>query len=284
VSVIAKSNSLIRYSRRTPTLIPGIILCLLVFLPLVFGRLFVDIDQAKVFSAERNLPPSLEHPLGTQSEGRDMLAAMIVAAPATIRIGLIGGTVGLLVGVVLGLTSGYLGGVIDTVIRTIVDVGLTIPSLAIMLIIAASLEKITLTTMGLIIAATSWMFTTRVIRSQVLSLRERGFVRMTKLSACGHPHIIFVELMPNLIPIIAARFVDSIIVAILAAIGLEVLALGSQNMTLGTTIHFALLNTALSKGLWWWWLPPIIILVALFLGLFLLSIALDEIANPRLRR
>jgi peptide/nickel transport system permease protein len=91
--------------------------------------------------------------------------------------------------------------------------------------------------------------------------------------------------MPNLIPFLAANFVNSVSSAILASIGLEVLGLGSQQTpTLGNTIYFAITNSAMWRGLWWWWLSPIIILIVLFLGLFLVSTALDELSNPRLNR
>jgi peptide/nickel transport system permease protein len=284
VSDSALGRNRISFVRRVPTLVPGIVLILIVVLPGVFGGFFVDLDLHKVFATEPNLPPSLEHPLGTQSEGRDVLALLIVGAPATLKIGLIGGAVGVAIGVALGLVAGYFGGPLDSAIRTIVDVGLTIPPMAILIMIAASFPVVTLTMMGLVIASTSWMFPTRVIRSQVLSLRERDFVRMAKLSGVGNFYIIFRELMPNLLPILVASFVSEVSVAILASIGLEVLGLGSRIQTLGTTIYFAIYYAAMWRGLWWWWLPPILILIAVFMGLFLLSIALDEIANPRLRR
>jgi peptide/nickel transport system permease protein len=122
-----------------------------------------------------------------------------------------------------------------------------------------------------------------VIRSQVLSIRTRGYVRMAKLSGIGDLRIIFTELLPNLIPLITAAAVNAVAVSILASIGLEVLGLGGQNQTLGTTIYFAIYYAAMWRSLWWWWLSPVLVLVAIFLGLFLISTALDEVANPRLR-
>lgn len=272
------------FIRRTPTLLPGIVLILFVVLPGIVGGLFIDADLIQVHVSKINLPPSREHLLGTQSEGRDMLALLIIGTPATLKIGLIGGAVGLAVGTVLGLISGYFGGPLDSAIRNIVDVGFTIPPLAILIMLAASFRVVTLTMMGLAVASTAWMHPTRVIRSQVLSLRERVFVDLARLSGAGGFHIIFRELMPNLLPFLAASFVDSVTMAILASLGLEVLGLGPGSQTLGRIIYFAIYYTAMWRGIWWWWLPPILILMILFLGLFLLSIALDEFANPRLRR
>ena len=139
--------------------------------------------------------------------------------------------------------------------------------------------------MGLIIAATAWMSPTRVIRAQVLSLREREFVRLARLSGMGSASIIFRELMPNLVPFLAATFVNAVTTAILASIGLEVLGLGPrQSFTLGNTIYESIYYTAMWRGMWWWWMPPMATLVLIFLGLFFTSRALDQLANPRLER
>lgn len=269
---------------RLPILV-GIGLMFLALTPVLIGRLFVSPEMAEVFSATPNLRPSLQHPLGTQSEGRDMLAIIMLGTPATFLIGLIGGGVAVMIGSLLGFTAGYFGGRIDAVIRTIVDIGLTIPPLAVLIMVAASYPISSIALMGLIVAATQWMWATRIIRSQVLTLREREFVRVAKLSGISDFGIIFFELLPNLIPFIAASFVNAVTTAILASIGLEVLGLGSrQSYTLGNTIYEATYYTAMWRGMWWWWGPPIIILICLFIGLFLISNVLDRIANPKLER
>lgn len=271
--------------RENPTLLPGILLLLLIVIPSIISPHIVNPDSLRIMAGMPNLPPSREFPLGTQSEGRDVLSLMLVGTPATLKIGLIAGLVGLSIGTTLGLLSGYLGGRVDAVIRLLVDVMLTIPSMAILIMIAATFRKLSLEMMGLVIASTSWMFTTRVIRSQVLSLRERNFIKMSILAGASKVNIVFQEILPNLTPFVAACFVDAISTAILASIGLEILGLGSPgNNTLGNTIYFANSYAAIWRGLWWWWLPPVIILIVIFLCLFLLSMALDTYANPRLRK
>jgi peptide/nickel transport system permease protein len=108
---------------------------------------------------------------------------------------------------------------------------------------------------------------------------------MAKLSGMNDLEVIFIELMPNLLPYLAAAFAGAVSAAILASIGLEALGLGPQNdPTLGMTIYWALYYTAVLRGLWWWWGPPIVIIVLTFIGLFLVAAGLDKIANPRLRR
>ena len=135
------------------------------------------------------------------------------------------------------------------------------------------------------VASLAWMWPTRTIRSQVLSLRERAYIQMARLSGMKTHEIIFREVMPNLLPYLAASFVGSVAAAILASIGLEALGLGPiESPTIGMTIYWVIYYSALLHGMWWWFGPPIAIIVILFLGLFGLSAGLDEIANPRLRR
>ena len=269
----------------TPIMALGLALLALILIPGIFGQLFTDPDQLRLMAGGINAAPTWDHPLGTQYEGRDLLTYILEGMPNTLLIGLVGGGSAVLLGTVLGMLAGYVGGPLDGLIRNTVDIGLTIPPLAILIMIAASFSFVTPLMMGLVIAATSWMHPTRVIRSQVLSLREREFVLLLRLSGAAPLHIIFRELLPNLIPFLAASFVNSVATAILASIGLEVLGLGSfQNPTLGNLIYFAIIGNAMWLGLWWWWLPPILILIVLFMGLFFVSTALDAIANPRLEQ
>jgi peptide/nickel transport system permease protein len=119
----------------------------------------------------------------------------------------------------------------------------------------------------------------------VLSLREHAYVEVAQLSAMSGPGIIFFELMPNLLPYLAATLVNAVSSAILASIGLEVLGLGAiDSPTLGMTLYWVNFNAAMINGWWWWWTAPTVIILTVFLGLFFLTVGLDEIANPRLRR
>lgn len=263
----------------------GLVLLALVLLPGLFGQFFADPDQLRLMAGGISAPPNAEHPLGTQNEGRDLLTYILKGMPNTLLIGLVGGGSAVLLGTVLGMLAGYVGGPLDALVRNTVDIGLTIPPLAILIMIAASFPVVTPLIMGLVIALTSWMHPTRVIRSQVLSLREREFVLLLRLSGASPLHIVFRELLPNLIPFLAATFVNAVATALLASIGLEVLGLGSfQTPTLGNLIYFAIIGNAMWLGLWWWWLPPIVIFIVLFMGLFFVSTALDTLANPRLER
>jgi peptide/nickel transport system permease protein len=134
------------------------------------------------------------------------------------------------------------------------------------------------------LALFAWPGPTRLIRAQVLSMRELGYVQMARLSGAATISIMFVEMMPNLLPYLAASFTGNVSGNILAATGLEALGLGPTRIpTLGTTIFQAIRGAAIIRGMWWWWGFPIVMLVIIFTSLFLMTIGLDEIANPRLR-
>jgi peptide/nickel transport system permease protein len=280
-----------------PKFIGGLLLVMFVVLLGVVGPLFWDIKLARVASSPLNLPPiwvknapimfpppDPAHPLGTESNGRDILALMMAAAPGSLRVGLIAAGLGMVVGILLGFTAGFLGGWPDAVIRTISDAVITIPSLAVLIVISSYVRQINIENMALLLALFAWPGPTRLIRAQVLSLRERGYVQMARLSGASTFDIMFKEMMPNLLPYLAASFTGNVSGNILAATGLEALGLGPTRIpTLGMTIFYAIRAAAILRGMWWWWGVPILMLVIIFSGLFLIVVGLDEIANPRLR-
>lgn len=275
-----------RYARRNPNLIFGLFLLFILLVFSVGGRLFVDVSNADPLSVSPEKPPSWIYPFGTDSQGRDLLAVMVAGTPLTLRIGVIAGVIGLGVGTALAFISAFYGGPVDAVIRSIVDISLTVPGLLVLIIAAVFLKQgLTVDQMALIVALLAWRWPARTIRSQVLTLRERAWVQVAHMSGVGGLRIIFFELMPNLLPYLAASLVGAIASAILASIGLEALGLGPvDSPTLGMTIYWVIYYAALLHGYWWWWLPPITIITILFVGLFNLAGGLDEIANPRLRK
>jgi peptide/nickel transport system permease protein len=251
----------------------------------LLGPLVVDVSGAKVGSDIPDLTPSLQHPLGTDTVGRDLLSVIIVGTPMTLSIGLIAGLIGLSVGIAFGFVSGYYGGAADVLLRGAADVFLTVPGLLILVVIASSTKgAVNVQTEALVVSALAWMWPTRTIRSQVLSMRERGYIQVARFSGTSDARIIIEEMLPNLLPYLAASFVGAVAAAVLASIGLEALGLGPQNQpTLGMTIYWALYYTTVMRGLVWWWLPPIVMIVLIFVGLFSIAAGLDKIINPRLR-
>ena len=275
-----------RFLQRNPALVAGMVLLLALLAFAVIGAYLTDPEDAQPLAARPLLPPSAEYPFGTDKLGRDLFATIAAGIPLTLRIGLLAGVIGLAIGTFLGFVSAYYGGWIDNIIRGVVDVGLTVPGLVVLIILAIAYSgRLNINSMSLIVAVLAWLYPARVIRSQVLTLKQRPFVEVARLTGMGGLEIIFLELMPNLLPYLAASLVGAVSSAILASIGLEALGLGPlDSPTLGMTIYWALLNGAVINRWWWWWGPPILIISILFNGLFMLAMGLDEIANPRVRR
>ena len=232
-----------------------------------------------------NLAPSAAHPLGTDGLGRDMFAVMVIGIPNTFKIGFLAGAVGVVIGTLIGLFAGYYRGSADAIFSSFADVMLVIPTLAILISVSAYVRVVTVELMAVIVGLLAWPLPARVIRSQTLSLRERLFVQVAKLSGQNDFEIITRQILPNLSAYLAATFVGAISGGILASVGLEVLGLGPQNVpTIGRTLFYAFKYTALLRGMWWWWAPPVVTLAIIFTGLFQISISLDKYANPRLKR
>lgn len=277
---------ILRYAQRNPPLIVGLALFAILMAFVGVGHLFYDHEQFRPLSVPTRQPPSMDYPFGTDTQGRDLFAVAIRGTPLTLRIGLIAGGTAVVVGTIFAFMAAYYRGWTDAVVRVLVDVGLTIPPLLILVLIAINIKGgLTVDQMGLAIATVAWVFPARTIRAQVLVLRERSYVEIARLSGTSGLSIIFKEMMPNLIPYITASFVTSVAAGILASIGLEAIGLGPfSSPTLGMTIYWNIQFSSIILGMWWWWLPPIITIIMVFVGLFMISAGLDEWSNPRLRR
>jgi peptide/nickel transport system permease protein len=282
--IARKENKFFEVLSRHRLLFAGAVLVLLVAMFGLVGQLFVPFEMAEVGAGRPAKPPSAEHLLGTDQQGRDVLADLIYGTPTSLEIGVIAGVIGVTLGALMGLIAGYTGGLVDEVIRIIVDILLTIPSLMILIIVASMLGAVSVEAMALIIAALAWMWPARAVRAQVLTIRERMFVQVARFNGASNLKIIVGELLPNLLPYLAANLVGAVSGAILASVGLSTLGLGPMTEpSLGLTFYWAITYGALLRQMWWWFMPPIIIIVVLFLGLFLMSQGLDQIANPRLQ-
>jgi peptide/nickel transport system permease protein len=278
---------LLRYLRRNKGLLIGLIIMLLLVGFTVIGLLTIDSKQAYPLAVRAKQPPSLRFPFGTDFFGRNLYASMVVGMWQTALIGVLAGALGTLIGVVLGFISAYFGGLIDTGIKGVCQILTPIPVLLIQVVVAGSLDKrqVTIYTMALIVVLLAWMGPTLVIRSQVLSMKERQFVAVAKLSGVGDMGIIFKEILPNLLPFIAAAFVTQVFSAVFASFYLAVLGLGPlREPLLGNIIWGAQTQGAFFNGWWWWPIAPAIAMVLILGSLALINMGLDELANPRVRR
>jgi peptide/nickel transport system permease protein len=275
------------YVKRNPMLGVGLGILIILVLFTTVGRLFIDPNNAYKQTIAINQPPSVKHLFGTEAQGRDLFTMMVIGTGLTLQIGAIAGAIGLGVGIVLGFVAGYVGGVFDTIITSIIDVYLTIPNFLILVLIATTFKNIQLgvVEMGLIVSLVSWAGSARAIRAQVLSMRERPFVWMSKLAGMGGFEIIMKELVPNLAPFLVMSLSTSVYGGIMASLNLEALGIGSRREpTMGMTLFYVNYYSAFLLGLWWWILEPAAVIVLTLTSLVLISIGLDEVANPRRRR
>jgi peptide/nickel transport system permease protein len=262
----------------------GLVLLLVLYLFGVIGLQMINPKGSDMGAVPLNLSPTAKYPLGTDGLGRDMFAVMVIGIPNTFKIGFLAGAVGVGIGTLVGLFAGYYRGRADAIFSSLADVMLVIPTLAILITVSAYVRVVTVELMAVIVGLLAWPLPARVIRSQTLSLRERLFVQVAKLSGENDLEIIIRQILPNLTAFLAATFVGAVSGGILASVGLEVLGLGPQNVpTIGRTLYYAFKYTALLRGMWWWWAPPVITLAVIFTGLFLMSVSLDKYANPRLK-
>lgn len=276
------------YIRRNPTFGGGLALLLLLLLFSTVTTLWIPKDGAYPLAVMPKQAPSAEYPFGTDSVGRDLLPAIVYGTQMTLSMGMIAGAIGLGVGTVLGFMTGYFGGLFDTIVKFFVDVLMTIPSFLLLVTIASSLpnpQDMGIVRMALILSIVAWVQPTRAIRAQVLSMRERAFVMMSKLSGMSGMEIIIRELMPNLMPYLAISLAGAVNGGVLGSLGLQTLGIGNlRDPSLGMTIYWLRYYNAFLQGYWWWIIEPVIMIAAIFIAFLLLSIGLDEFANPRTRR
>lgn len=231
--------------------------------------------------------PSSAHWLGTTQLGQDVLSQVLTGARGSLEVGFATGFLTTLFAVIVGLTAGYLGGWVDDVISIITNVFLTLPFIPIMIVVASYAAafnvKGSLILVG-VLTLTGWAWGARVKRSQVLTLRNKDFVMAARVAGESWVHIVFFEIVPNMLSLIAASFLFSTIFAILGEAALEFIGLGDPNaVTWGVILNQAETNSALLQGAWFWFLPPGLCIGVFSLGLALINYAIDEVTNPKLR-
>jgi peptide/nickel transport system permease protein len=262
----------------------GLAIIIFFVLVAIFGPLFIHQDP-NAFSTDRLQPPSAAHWSGTTQTGQDVLAQMIVGTRLSVFMGFAIGTMTMIVSIIVGLASGYYVGWIDETLSLITNVFLVLPTLPLAILLAAFVSYKGPLTIAIVLTITGWSWGARVLRSQTLSLRNWDCIEAARATGESDLHIIFFEILPNEIAIVAAQFLGTVIYAILAETSLEFLGLGDiTSISWGTMLYWAGNNDALLLGAWWWFLPPGLCIALLGAGLAFVNFGIDEIANPRLRR
>jgi peptide/nickel transport system permease protein len=227
-------------------------------------------------------------PLGTDNFGRDVLTELVSATGTSLKIGLVAGLVATTIGLILGLMAGYIGGVVDDVIMFFTNIFTVIPTFVLLILITFSIgqEHRGAMTIAVIIGFTSWVWTTRAVRAQVISLRNRDHVNLSKLSGHSTARIIILSILPFIASYVIMALILQISTAILAEAGLSILGLGPKTTevpTLGLMMNWALIYQAQVLGYWWAYFPVIITIALISFSLNLMNTGLDQVFNPALR-
>jgi peptide/nickel transport system permease protein len=227
-------------------------------------------------------------PLGTDNFGRDMLTELVAAIRVSLLIGLVAGSIATLIGLTLGLVAGYIGGLVDDIIMFITNLFTVIPSFVLLILISYSIgqEQRGAFTVAVVIGFTSWVWTTRAVRAQVVSLRNRDHVNLSKLSGHSIPYIIINDILPYIASYVVMALILQISTAILAEAGLSILGLGPKTTevpTLGLMMNWARIYQADIQGIWWAYMPVLLSIALITFSMNLMNTGLDQIFNPALR-
>jgi peptide/nickel transport system permease protein len=248
----------------------------------IFGSLLAPYEP-NASSTEVLEPPSWSHPLGTTESGSDVLSQLLVGTRVSIVVGFAAAIISALLGSIVGLAGGYFGGWTDRILDAFENWFLVIPTLPLMIVLARLLDP-SLAVLIAVIGLTSWAGTGRIVRAQVLTLRERAFVERARALGAKDRYIIKTHILPNTLPLIFANTVLIIAVAILSEAALSFLGLGDPSqISWGSMLEAAFNSGAPSAGAWWYVVPPGLCITLVVLAVSLLGYLFEEYVNPRLR-
>jgi peptide/nickel transport system permease protein len=280
---VARRSEFLYFAFRNWKFVLGLAFVLAMLVLALVGPLLTD-HKPLEFSGPTDEPPSAEYWFGTTSFGQDVFAQFVYGLRAAFLVGALGGGIAWLLGAGIGFTAGYRGGWVDDVLNMLTNVVLVIPTLAILIIVAAYLNVHSYATEALLIGLTSWPWAARAVRAQTFSLKTREFVEIARLSGRNTRQIITTEIAPNMSSYLLMMFILLFGGAILIGASLDFLGLGpADKVSLGLMMHNAFLASALLLGSWWWFVPPGLGIIAIVGGLYVMNVGLDEIFNPKLR-
>ena len=261
-------------------------LCILGFFVLIaiFADILAPYSPTKVDPTARFQAPSPEHWLGTTHIGEDVLSQVIHGTRGVIVVGFLAAIIATLIAIIVGVISGYLNGWRSESLSALTNVFLVIPGLPLIIIVASMFEDPPLWVIALVLGLIGWAWGARVLRAQTMSLRNRDFIQAARANGEPLRRIITVEMLPNLMALIAASFVGTVTAAILGLTTLSyigVIPVTTYNW--GTILNWASAQGAFRQNQWWWYLPPGLCIAAIGVALSLINFGIDEYVNPRLR-
>jgi peptide/nickel transport system permease protein len=235
-------------------------------------------------TGHRYEPPSSAHILGCDVFGQDVLAQLVTGIRNSLMVGFLAGSIGLLIAFAVGGFSAYIGGLTDETVNTFTNVFLVLPVIPILIILSASLKERSLFTVAGFIGLIIWAGAARSLRSQVLSLKERDFVNLARISGKNTTGIIFKEIFPNMLSYVFISFCGMFGGAIMAEAGISLIGLGPTTVaTLGNMLHWSIATQSIHIGVWWWFIPPGIVLISFTGALLAMGSVIDDVLNPKLR-
>ena len=245
------------------------------------SAIWIEVDVLGIY--EFDLPAPI-HLLGTDDVGRDVFSELMYGSRVSLLVGIAASVISVLIGGTIGIFSGYYGRLTDEGLMRFTDIFLVIPQLPFMMLIAA-LAGPSLGNIIIVIGVLSWPSTARIVRSQVITIKERSFIERARAIGGSEQHIIRKHVLPNTIPLMFANTVLIIAVAILTESTLAFLGLGDPLViSWGSMLHYAFVSLAMTNGAWWYFVPPGFCIALVVLGFTFFGYAMDEILNPKLRK
>lgn len=263
----------------------GIIMLAAIIVIAVLGPVIFPFDPTDVGWSSKDIfsPPSAEHWLGTDEIGRDVFRSLLEGARVSLIVGLLATLISIVIGSVIGLASGYYSGFVSMLLMRLTDFFLALPVLPLIIVLASVFGQNIMITI-LVIGLTSWPSTARIVRSQVVSIRERQFIERIRALGASDLRIIAVHIFPNVLPLIYANTVLVIAGSILSEATLAFLGLGDPvKVSWGTMLHYAFVSGAAGRKAWWYLIPPGLGILFVVLSFTLIGHTLDKLLNPRLR-
>ncbi|AIY86471.1 MULTISPECIES: ABC transporter permease [unclassified Thermotoga] len=249
----------------------------------IFGPVFYKVDPTEM-TWDYEQPPSSAHPLGTDTYGRDVLAQLLHGIRSSLYIGFLAAIISLVIGTIIGSFSAVKRGIVDDVLMGITNIVLTTPSILIAILIASYLKVRSVEMVAVILGLFQWPWFARAIRAQLMSVMSREYVYLSVMAGYSDLRLVIEDLIPTIATYAFMSFVLFINGGIMGEAGLSLIGLGpTQGISLGIMLQWAVLMEAVRRGLWWWFVPPGLAIVAVTASLLVISTAMDEVFNPRLR-
>jgi peptide/nickel transport system permease protein len=274
----------LHFALRNRKLVLGLVVVLCVLVLALVGPALTDYAPLS-FEGLPGEAPSRAHWFGTTASGQDVFSQFVYGLRSSFVVGVVGGGIAAVVAMVVGFAAGYRGGVVDELLSVLTNVVLVIPTIAVLIIVAAMRQgQGSFVLEGILIGLTSWPWAARAVRAQTFSLVARDFVDVARLSGRPGRKIIAAEIAPNMSSYLLLMFILLFGNAILIGALLDFLGLGPANsVSLGLMMQNAVQNAALLQGYWWWFVPPGVGIIAVVGGLYVMNVGLDEVFNPKLR-